>query len=59
MAQWLVRIIVYLLLAVMVLIFALIAIYWAPDRSVAELKQWQLPNSEFIAIQGMQAHILQ
>ena len=59
MAQWLVRIIVYLLLAVMVLIFALIAIYWAPDRSVAELKQWQLPNSEFIAIQGMQAHVLQ
>lgn len=59
MAQRLVRIIVYLPLAVMVLIFALIAIYWAPDRSVAELKQWQLPNSEFIAIQGMQAHVLQ
>lgn len=59
MAQRLVKIIVYLVLAVMILIAALIALYWAPDRSVAELKQWQLPNSKFIAIQGMQAHVLQ
>lgn len=59
MAQRLVKIIVYLVLAVMILIAALIALYWAPDRSVAELKQWQLPNSKFIAIQGMQAHLLQ
>ena len=59
MAQRLVKIIIYLVLAMMILIAALIALYWAPDRSVAELKQWQLPNSEFIAIQGMQAHVLQ
>lgn len=59
MAQRLVKIIIYLVLAMMILIAALIALYWAPDRSVAELKQWQLPNSKFIAIQGMQAHVLQ
>lgn len=35
-----------------------VIIYWAPDRSVAELKQWQLPNSEFITVQGMQAHVV-
>ena len=59
MAQRLVKIIIYLVLAMMILIAALIALYWAPDRSVAELKQWQLPNSNFIAIQGMQAHVLE
>ena len=59
MAQRLVKTIIYLLLAVIALLAALIAFYWAPDRSVAELKQWQLPNSEFIAIQGMQAHVVQ
>ena len=59
MAQRLVKIIIYLVLAMMILIAALIALYWAPDRSVAELKQWQLPNSKFIAIQGMQAHVLE
>ena len=59
MAQRLVKTIMYLLLAVIALLAALIAFYWAPDRSVAELKQWQLPNSEFIAIQGMQAHVVQ
>ena len=59
MAQRLVKTIIYLLLAVIGLLAALIAFYWAPDRSVAELKQWQLPNSEFVTIQGLQAHVLQ
>lgn len=59
MAERLVKIIIYLVLAMMILIAGLIALYWAPDRSVAELKQWQLPNSKFIAIQGMQAHVLE
>ena len=59
MAQRLVKTIIYLLLAVIGLLAALIAFYWAPDRSVAELKQWQLPNSEFLTIQGLQAHVLQ
>ncbi|MFP3571012.1 alpha/beta fold hydrolase, partial [Paraburkholderia sp. SIMBA_030] len=40
-------------------VMVFIAKYWAPDRTVAELKQWQLPNSEFINIQGMQAHVSQ
>ena len=59
MAERLVKIIISLILAIIILIATLIAFYWAPDRSVAELKQWQLPNSKFIAIQGMQAHLLQ
>ncbi|MDN5801418.1 alpha/beta fold hydrolase [Psychrobacter sp. AOP22-C1-22] len=58
MAQWLVKAIIYLLIAMMALLVALVAFYWAPDRSVAELKQWQLPNSEFIDVQGMQAHVV-
>lgn len=53
-----VKIIIYMLIAIFILMAALIALYWTPDRSVAELKQWQLPNSEFITIQGMQAHVL-
>lgn len=35
----------------------LLTVFWAPDRSVAQLKQWQLPDSEFINIEGMQVHI--
>ena len=41
-----------------VLLAALIAHYWAPDRSVAKLSQWQLPNSEFVAINGMSVHVV-
>ena len=59
MAGRLVKIVIYFILAIMALLAALIALYWAPDRSVVELKQWLLPNSKFIAIQGMQAHVLQ
>lgn len=59
MAERLVKIIISLILAIIILIATLVAFYWAPDRSVAELKQWQFPNSEFIAIQGMQAHVMQ
>lgn len=36
----------------------LIAVLWAPNREVSELKKWQLANSEFIDIQGMQAHVV-
>ena len=35
----------------------LLTVFWAPDRSVAQLKQWQFPDSEFINIEGMQVHI--
>ena len=59
MAGRLVKMVIYFILAIMALLAALIAFYWAPDRSVAELKQWQLPNSEFIAIQGIHSHVLQ
>ena len=59
MMSRLVKITLYVFLIILAILAAVLAFYWAPDRSVAELKQWQLPNSEFIAIQGMQAHVVQ
>ena len=59
MTQYLLKIAIFVILGMIVLLVVLIAIYWAPDRTVAELKRWQLPNSKFIDIQGMQAHVLQ
>ncbi len=59
MKKRLAKIMVLATLGTGVSLIALTTFYWAPDRSVAELKQWQLPNSEFIAVQGMQAHIVQ
>ncbi|WP_394123514.1 alpha/beta fold hydrolase [Psychrobacter nivimaris] len=59
MTQYLLKATVLILLGAIAVVMAFIAKYWAPDRTVAELKQWQLPNSEFINIQGMQAHVSQ
>ncbi|WP_201633316.1 MULTISPECIES: alpha/beta fold hydrolase [Psychrobacter] len=58
MAKRLTKIMVFIVLGLLVLLIALIALYWAADRSVADLKRWQLPNSEFISVQGMQAHVV-
>ena len=58
MAKRLTKIIIFIVLGLLVLLMALIALYWAPDRSVADLERWQLPNSEFIDVQGMQAHVV-
>ena len=58
MAKRLTKIILFIVLGLLVLLMALIALYWAPDRSVADLERWQLPNSEFIDVQGMQAHVV-
>ncbi|MGB2081857.1 MAG: alpha/beta fold hydrolase, partial [Psychrobacter sp.] len=59
MTQYLLKATVLILLGAIAVLMAFIAKYWAPDRTIAELKQWQLPNSEFIDIQGMQAHVVQ
>ncbi len=53
------KITAYIAIGILVIIVAIVAFYWAPDRSVTELKQWQLPNSEFIDVQGMQVHVAQ
>jgi pimeloyl-ACP methyl ester carboxylesterase len=46
-----------LLLAVICIMLAL-ALVWAPDRSVESLAaRWAPPPSEFLAIDGMQAHL--
>ena len=58
MAKRLTKIILFIVLGLLVLLIALIALYWAPDRSVADLERWQLPNSEFVDVQGMQAHVV-
>lgn len=58
MPKRLAKILLCAILATGISLAALIAIYWAPDRSVEALKKWQLPNSEFIAIDGMQVHVL-
>ncbi|WP_261870961.1 hypothetical protein [Psychrobacter sp. JCM 18901] len=59
MTQYLLKAVVLIVLGAIAVLMVFIAKYWAPDRTVAELKQWQLPNSEFIDIQGMQAHVVQ
>jgi len=59
MTQYLLKATVLILLGAIAVIMVFITKYWAPDRTIAELKQWQLPNSEFIDIQGMQAHVVQ
>ena len=59
MTPYLLKTIIFIIFGIIGLLAMLIAIYWAPDRSVAELKRWQLPNSKFIDILGMQAHVVQ
>jgi len=59
MTQYLLKAVILIILGAIAVIMVFIAKYWAPDRTVAELKKWQLPNSEFINIQGMQAHVSQ
>ena len=59
MTQYLLKATVLILLGAIAVVMVFVAKYLAPDRTVAELKQWQLPNSEFIEIQGMQAHVAQ
>lgn len=59
MTQYLLKAISLIVLGTIAVVMVFIAKCWAPDRTVAELKQWQLPNSEFINIQGMQAHVAQ
>jgi len=44
--------------AAALLVAALTAIYWAPDRPVSELTgRWAPPPSQFIPIEGMQVHV--
>lgn len=59
MTQYLSKAISLIVIGAIAVLMIFIAKCWAPDRTVAELKQWQLPNSEFIDIQGMQAHVAQ
>ena len=58
MSKRLAKIILLAILATGISLAALIAVYWAPDRSVDELKKWQLSNSEFIDVDGMQVHVV-
>ena len=46
-------------LAVLVLaLAAIVAVYWAPDRPLAELKaRWAQPPSTFVQVQGMNVHL--
>ncbi len=61
MRRWLVRLlklIAWLLLAVVVLCIGLTVAYWAPDRPAAELSaRWAPAPSQFVAIDGMQVHL--
>lgn len=59
MMSHLVKVALYICISILAIPVALLAFLWAPDRSVAELKQWQLPNSEFMDVQGMQVHVAQ
>ncbi|MGM8870540.1 alpha/beta fold hydrolase [Psychrobacter sp. 2Y5] len=58
MSKRLAKIILFSILATGISLAALIAVYWASDKSVEALKKWQLPDSEFIEIDGMQVHVL-
>jgi pimeloyl-ACP methyl ester carboxylesterase len=45
-------------LGVLVILTAILAWSWAPDRSVDSLKaRWAAPPSRFVALQGMQVHV--
>lgn len=50
MVLYLLEAMVLIVLGTIALLIVFIAKYWAPDRTVTELKRWQLPNSEFIDI---------
>lgn len=58
MPKRLAKIFLFAILATGISLTVLIAVYWASDKSVNELKKWQLPNSEFIEIDGMQVHVV-
>ena len=58
MPKRLAKILLFAILATGISLAVLLAVYWTPDRSVDDLKKWQLPNSEFIEISGMQAHVV-
>ena len=58
MSKRLAKVLLFAILATGISLTTLIAIYWASDKSVEELEQWQLANSEFIDIDGMQVHIV-
>lgn len=59
MRQRIVSILSIILLGVTIVSAGVLAYFWQPDRSVAELAHWQLPDSEFVEVQGMQVHIVQ
>lgn len=54
-----VKITLYVCLSMIIGVVALLALLWTPDKTNAELKQWLLPESEFVAAQGMQVHVVQ
>lgn len=48
----------YLFLLSLALISASIALTWAPDKPVSELRQrWAPPPSRFVEVQGLQVHV--
>jgi len=52
------RIVMGLLAAMVLLVVALLAISWAPDRPVTELQaRWALPPSTFVEVEGLQVHL--
>lgn len=57
-ARWVRKGILSVLLLSLALVAAAIALTWAPDKPVAELKQrWAPPPSQFIAVKGLQVHL--
>ena len=59
MTLYLLKISVFIALILVVLVAVFVRRHWAPERTVAELERWQLPNSEFISVQGMRVHVVQ
>lgn len=59
MMSRLVKFILYTGISVLAILVALLVFFWAPDKSVAELGQWLLPDSEFVEVEGMQVHVVQ
>lgn len=44
MALYLLKAMVLIVLGTIALLIVFVAKYWAPNRTVTELKRWQLPN---------------
>ncbi len=56
--KWIRKVLVWMLAASVLFLLVAVAITWAPDKPVSELKAlWAQPPSQFVDVGGMQVHL--